>query len=150
MEKGEQLLLDYFEKTASKRDRWKRRNRFYQNTIERHYAFSIPEGSTVLELGCSTGDLLNAVKPGKGIGVDFSENVLEIARQKYPHLEFRLADAIQFVPEIEIDYIIVSDLITSLWDIQYFFRNIRSYVNPTHQNTYFELQLHLGANTLPG
>lgn len=130
MEKGEQLLLDYFEKTASKRDQWKRRNRFYQNTIERQYAFIIPEGSTVLELGCSTGDLLNAVKPGKGIGVDFSENVLEIAREKYPHLEFRLADAIQFVPEIEIDYIIVSDLITSLWDIQYFFRNIRSYVTP--------------------
>ncbi|MFA5328696.1 MAG: glycosyltransferase [Prolixibacteraceae bacterium] len=130
MEKGQQLLLDYFEKTASKRDQWKRRNRFYQKAIERQFAFIIPEGSIVLELGCSTGDLLNAVKPSNGIGVDFSENVLEIARKKYPNLEFQLADAIGFVPEIEIDYIIVSDLITSLWDIQIFFRNIRSYVTP--------------------
>ncbi len=130
MEKGQQLLLDYFENTASNRDHWKRRNRFYQKTIERQFAFIIPEGSVVLELGCSTGDLLNAVKPSKGIGVDFSENVIEIARQKYPHLEFQLADAIRFVPEVEIDYIIVSDLITSLWDIQIFFRNIRSYVTP--------------------
>jgi len=130
MEKGQQIILDYFEKTASTRDRWKRRNRFYQKTIERQFAFIIPEGATVLELGCSTGDLLNAVKPGKGIGIDFSETAIQIAQQKYPHLEFQLADAISFTPEIEIDYIIVSDLITSLWDIQEFFRNIRTYVSP--------------------
>ena len=130
MERGQQILLDYFEKNASTRDRWKKRNRFYQRIIERQFAFIIPEGSTVLELGCSTGDLLNSVKPGRGIGVDFSESVIQIAREKYPHLVFQLADAISFRPDIEIDYIIVSDLITSLWDIQEFFRNIRTYVTP--------------------
>lgn len=130
MERGQQILLDYFEKNASTRDRWKKRNRFYQRIIERQFAFIIPEGSTVLELGCSTGDLLNSVKPGRGIGVDFSEKAIQIAREKYLHLEFQLADAISFRPDIEIDYIIVSDLITSLWDIQEFFRNIRTYVTP--------------------
>ncbi len=130
MERGQQILLDYFEKNASTRDRWKKRNRFYQRIIERQFAFIIPEGSTVLELGCSTGDLLNSVKPGRGIGVDFSEKAIQIARKKYPHLEFQLADAISFRPDTEIDYIIVSDLITSLWDIQEFFRNIRTYVTP--------------------
>jgi 2-polyprenyl-3-methyl-5-hydroxy-6-metoxy-1,4-benzoquinol methylase len=130
MEQGQQILLDYFEKNAFTRDRWKKRNRFYQKIIERQFAFIIPEGSTVLELGCSTGDLLNSVKPGRGIGVDFSETLIQIARKKYPHLEFHLADAISFKPETEIDYVIVSDLITSLWDIQEFFRNIRTYVTP--------------------
>ena len=130
MEKGEKIILDYFENTAHKRDKWKKRNKFYQKTIERQFAFIIPEGSTVLELGCATGDLLNAVKPGRGIGVDFSPTMIELARQKYPHLEFQLADAITFRPDTAIDYIIVSDLITSLWDIQLFFRNIRSYVTP--------------------
>ena len=130
MEKGEKIILDYFENTAHKRDKWKKRNKFYQKTIERQFAFIIPEGSTVLELGCATGDLLNAVKPGRGIGVDFSPTMIELANQKYPHLEFHLADAITFQPGTAIDYIIVSDLITSLWDIQLFFRNIRSYVTP--------------------
>jgi len=130
MEKGQQIILDYFETTAHKRDKLKKRNRFYQRTIERQFAFIIPEGATVLELGCSTGDLLNAVKPGKGIGVDFAPSVIEIAKQKYPHLEFQVADALDFTPELEIDYIIVSDLITSLWDVQAFFRKLRSYVNP--------------------
>jgi len=130
MEKGQQILLDYFESIAPKRDKWKRRNRFYQKTIEQQFSFIIPEGSTVLELGCSTGDLLNAVKPGKGIGVDFSPTAINIAKQKYPHLEFYLADAHEFIPNETIDYIIVSDLITSLWDIQAFFHKVRSYVTP--------------------
>lgn len=130
MEKGQQLILDYFEKTASKRDKWKRRNRFYQKNIEKQFAFIIPEGSTVLELGCSTGDLLNVVKPSIGIGVDFSKTAIEIAKKKYPHLDFHVADAIDFKPGISIDYIIISDLITSIWDVQAFFHNIRSYVNP--------------------
>ena len=130
MEKGQQTIFDYFEKTAIKRDKWKKRNRFYQHSIERQYSFIIPEGSTVLELGCSTGDLLNAVKPGKGIGVDFSPKAIEIAREKYPHLEFYVADALKFEPQITIDYIIVSDLITSLWDVQEFFHKVRSYATP--------------------
>jgi ubiquinone/menaquinone biosynthesis C-methylase UbiE len=130
MEKGQQIILDYFENIAPNRDKWKKRNRFYQKTIEQQFAFIIPEGSTVLELGCATGDLLNAVKPGKGIGVDFSGTVIEIARKKYPHLEFHQADAIEYSPDTSIDYIIVSDLITSLWDIQSFFRKVRSYVSP--------------------
>ncbi|MGE5448364.1 MAG: glycosyltransferase, partial [Bacteroidales bacterium] len=121
---------DYFERIAPKRDKWKKRNRFYQKTIERQFAFIIPEGSTVLELGCSTGDLLNAVKPAKGIGVDFSATAIDIAKQKYPQYEFYLADAVDFTPNVEIDYIIVSDLITSLWDVQALFHKVRSYVNP--------------------
>ena len=130
MEKGQQIIFDYFESISHKRDKWKKRNSFYQKTIERQFAFIIPEGSTVLEVGCSTGDLLNAVKPGKGIGVDFAPTAIEIAKQKYPYLEFHLADAVDFTTVIEIDYIIVSDLLTSLWDVQAFFRKLRSYVTP--------------------
>lgn len=152
MEKGQQIIRAYFEQIAPKRDKWKKRNRYYQKTIERQFAFIIPEGSTVLELGCSTGDLLNAVKPGKGIGVDFSATAIDIARQKYPHLEFQVADAMEFTPDIAIDYIIVSDLITSLWDVQAFFRKLRSYVNPRTKiiistyNYLWEPLLKLGEN----
>jgi ubiquinone/menaquinone biosynthesis C-methylase UbiE len=93
MEKGQQLIYEYFERTAPKREKWKRRNRFYHKTIEKQFSFIIPEGSVVLELGCSTGDLLNAVKPGKGYGVDFAPSAIETARKKYPHLNFQVADA---------------------------------------------------------
>ncbi len=130
MEKGQSLIQDYFENTAPQRDKWKGRNRFYQKTIENRYAFIIPEGSVVLELGCSTGDLLHAVKPSKGIGVDFSQTAIDIAKTKYPHLEFFVADALEFTINESLDYVIVSDLITSLWDVQMFLKRLRSYVNP--------------------
>jgi len=130
MEKGEKAIYDFFEKNAVKRDKWKRRNRFYQKTIEKQYSFIIPEGSVVLELGCSTGDLLNAVKPSKGIGVDFSEKVLEIAQQKYPHLRFIHANVLDFEFDEPVDYVIISDLITSLWDVQGFFKRLKNYVSP--------------------
>ena len=131
MEQGQKIIYDYFEGSAKKRDKWKKRNRFYQKTIERQFQFIIPEGAIVLELGCSTGDLLNAVKPSKGIGVDFSENALAVAREKYPHLEFIHADVLDFQLEEPIEYVIVSDLITSVWDVQQFFHNLRKYVQPT-------------------
>ncbi len=131
MEQGQKIIYDYFEEAAKKRDKWKQRNRFYQKTIERQFRFIIPEGAIVLELGCSTGDLLNAVKPSKGIGVDFSENALKIAREKHPHLEFIHADVLNFQLKEPIEYVIISDLITSLWDVQAFFHHLRKYVQPT-------------------
>jgi hypothetical protein len=83
-----------------------------------------------LELGCSTGDLLNAVKPSIGIGIDFSKNAIEIAKKKYPYLQFVHANVIDFVLEETVDYIIVSDLLTSLWDLQTFFKHLKEYVTP--------------------
>ena len=130
MEQGEQTIYDFFETNAGKRDKWKKRNRFYQKTIEKQYSFIIPEQSIVLELGCSTGDLLNAVKPSKGIGVDFSKNALDIAKQKYPHLQFVHANVLDFILDEPVDYVIISDLITSLWDVQSFFKRLREYVTP--------------------
>ncbi|MDR1878108.1 MAG: glycosyltransferase [Bacteroidales bacterium] len=128
--KEEEIIHDYFEQTAPKRDLWKRRNRFYQRTIERRFSFIIPTGSVVLELGCSTGDLLNAVKPSKGIGVDFSKEALSIARKKYPHLTFVEANVLDFKTEEVVDYIIISDVLASLWDIQAFLKHLRNYVHP--------------------
>lgn len=131
MEEGQILLKNYFEKNALKRDKWIRFNRFYHKTIEKQYSFIIPENSRVLELGCSTATLLNAVKPSYGLGVDFSETAIKIAQQKYPHLHFQVSDVTNFTTTEVFDYIIISDLVASLWDIQAFFKNLRKMVTPS-------------------
>ncbi|MBA7526722.1 Undecaprenyl-phosphate 4-deoxy-4-formamido-L-arabinose transferase [subsurface metagenome] len=118
------FLHSYFEELAPKRDRWKKRNRLYHKILEKHYSFIIPEGSNVLEVGCGTGDLLNAVKPSVGVGLDFSKNMIAIAKKKYPKLQFIEADAIDFSINKKFDYIILSDLLSSLWDIQGVLKNI--------------------------
>ena len=127
---AESRIKSFFNSAADKRDVWKKRNRFYHKILEKHFSFIIPEGACVLELGCGTGDLLNAVKPGKGVGVDFSENMIEIAREKYPDLEFVNSDALDFKSDTKFDYIILSDLLSSLWDIQSVLHNIKALITP--------------------
>jgi SAM-dependent methyltransferase len=126
----QRLFYNYFQNLAPRRDYWKKRNKFYHKILNKHFAFIIPEGSKVLELGCGTGDLLNAVKPLHGTGVDFSENMLIIARKKYPNLTFIHADAASFKSDETYDYIILSDLLCSLWDIQKVFRNLKNHITP--------------------
>jgi SAM-dependent methyltransferase len=110
-------LKAYFEANAYRRDHWKRRNPYYYREMEKFYRFAIPGGGRVLEIGCGTGDLLNAVAPGWGVGVDFSESMLSIARSKYPYLEFKKMDAHQLTLEESFDAIILSDLIGDLEDV---------------------------------
>jgi SAM-dependent methyltransferase len=129
-ETGKDLIHNYFERLSVRRDRWRRRNWFYHKTIEKQYRMIIPEGSTVLELGCGTGDLLNSVKPGIGYGIDFSEGMINKARSKFPNLSFYQADADSFTCDIRFDYVIMSDLLSSLWDVQTVIRNLRNLIHP--------------------
>lgn len=110
--------VNYFDKLAPTRPTWKRRNNFYHKLLEKYYSFYIPPGSKVLEIGCGTGELLNHVKPREGLGIDFSENMIQIARQKFPNLNFLVDDIENLHISETYDYIIVSDLLASLWDVQ--------------------------------
>ncbi|MGD9082834.1 MAG: class I SAM-dependent methyltransferase, partial [Desulfobacterales bacterium] len=61
-----------FDTLAEKRQYWRNRNKYYYSDQEKYFQFLIPKGLSILELGCGTGDLLNALKPGRGVGIDFS------------------------------------------------------------------------------
>ncbi len=108
----------YYNSLAPRRNKWKKRNRLYHKTIEKYLKFVIPEGSNVLELGCGTGDLLAVVKPAIGVGIDFSPEMINIAKNKYPELLFICDDAEYFKSERKFDYVILSDLLNNLNDIQ--------------------------------
>ena len=129
-ETGKELIHEYFEKLSGTRDRWRRRNWFYHKTLEKQYRMIIPSGASVLELGCGTGDLLHSVNPAIGYGIDFSAGMIEKAKSKYPELTFIRADAEFFSCDIRFDYIIMSDLLSSLWDIQAVIRNLRNLIHP--------------------
>ncbi len=120
----------YYESIAPVSDRLRKKNRFYYQTLERLFNRIIPEQSVVLELGCGTGDLLAAVRPSRGYGVDFAPSMVEIARRKYPQLHFICADAIEFDLPEQVDYIIISDLLSTLWDIQAMLHHLRRISSP--------------------
>jgi SAM-dependent methyltransferase len=55
----------------------------------------IDQKSELLELGCGTGDVCTqlAEVTGRVVGTDFSENMIAIATKRFPHIEFKVADA---------------------------------------------------------
>jgi ubiquinone/menaquinone biosynthesis C-methylase UbiE len=123
---------DYFNNIASARLKWKKKNIFYHHLLEKYYSFFIPKNSKVIELGCGTGELLNHVQPGYGVGIDFSENIIHIARSYFPNLNFVVDDAESLTLNEKFDYIIISDLLTSLWDVQKAFTELKKI---SHKNT---------------
>jgi len=75
----------------------------------------------VLELGCGTGKLLNALDPARGVGLDLSSRMVEIAAAKYPRLAFEVGDAEDLRSREKFDFVVASDLIGELGDINAMF-----------------------------
>jgi hypothetical protein len=69
-------------------------------------------------MGCGLGDLLAAVKPRRGLGVDFSPAMIEQARTRHPELEFQEADVVSWDSPEHFDYVLLSDLVNDLPDVQ--------------------------------
>lgn len=108
--------------------RWDRRSGLagaYHARLERVYRFLVPPGAKVLEIGCGAGDLLAALQPSVGIGIDFSGEMVRRAAERHPGLRFLQADAHELgVLEETFDFIILSDLINDAWDVQRLLRRI--------------------------
>ena len=91
----------------------------YHRRIRDVYRFLIPPDSRVLELGCAAGKILGGIDPKEGLGVDFSKEMIARAKSSYPELKFIHAD-VHKLSTIKgpFDFIILSDLINDVWDVQ--------------------------------
>jgi SAM-dependent methyltransferase len=104
--------------------------RAYHRLLKNYFSFLVPPGMRVLELGCGLGDLLAAVKPRLGVGVDFSQSMIQQAQRRHPGLEFKLAEAGEFQADETFDYILLSDLVNDLPDVQALFDSLHAHATP--------------------
>src|ERR1051326_33544 len=123
-------LFPYFDALAPEQDRWSAKNAYYHGHLARVFSFCIPPGSSVLEVGSGTGQLLEALQPRRGVGIDFSPAMVRAAQQKHPHLEFRVDDVENLRLEEKFEYIVVSDLIGFLHDVQRSLENLHRVSTP--------------------
>ncbi len=112
-----QDVRTHFDQLATQRDMWRLRNRIYHASIEQLCAGIIPAGRRVLELGCATGDLLAAMHPSFGLGLDLSGEMVRLAHRKYPQIHFVQGDVESLPLLAAFDYILFSDVIGHLDDI---------------------------------
>jgi len=117
-------FLEYTEERKRNWDTTSERNangnwgKYYRDWLVKIYQFCIPQGARVLEVGCGKGDLLAALQPASGMGVDFSAKMIAAARERHPDLTFVCADAQSLKMQETFDYIILSDLLNDVWDVQ--------------------------------
>ena len=137
---GERIA--YWDRLARQSDRWRGLGGYYHRRLTQVYQFLVPPGKCVLEIGCARGDLLAALRPARGVGVDFSNEMLQRAARRHPELEWVQADAHALSLDEKFDYIILSDLINDLWDVQAVFQQVARVSHPRTRlilNTYSRL-----------
>jgi GT2 family glycosyltransferase/predicted small secreted protein len=110
-------IKNHFNTISADYDYWKSRNYYYYSLIKEFFKKNIPAGSSVVEFGCATGDILAACNPKRGLGLDVSSNIIEVAKTKYPCYEFKVVDVEKFSTTEKFDYVIMSDLLDHLSDI---------------------------------
>lgn len=110
-------VTEHFDRLAEEYDAWKEKGSYYYDLLADIYRGIIPEGSSVLEIGCGTGTLLARIRPSRGVGVDISPKMVAIAAAKYPGFHFLVADASALHLSETFDYVMIPDVIEHLADI---------------------------------
>jgi ubiquinone/menaquinone biosynthesis C-methylase UbiE len=120
-----QKRIAHWDDVARQLDHWTGWGGAYHRRLESVYQFLVSPGQRVIEIGCGTGDLLAALNPSVGVGVDFSGEMVRRAAERYPGLRFIQADAHALDLKEKCDVIILSDLVNDLWDVQRVLEEIR-------------------------
>jgi len=146
-----------FKKTAEEKRYWRKKNKFYYESLEKLFRDLIPANASVLEIGCAEGDSLNALDNKITAGIEYNEYEIESGEKKYPSINFYHIDveAYDFDEKAKainqkFDFIILSDLIGTLKDIQNVFERIKQFSHPhtkvivTYHNYFWNPILKLG------
>jgi len=121
---------EYFNSVATERERWRKKAKYYYKNLQRYIKFIIPEGSSVLEIGCETGELLACLKPKRGVGIDISPKMIEIAKANFPDIDFKVADVESLNIKETFDYVLIGSVLGYVKDIQTAFNELRKVCGP--------------------
>jgi SAM-dependent methyltransferase len=122
--------IAHWDEVASQVKKWKGWGGLYHRRLTEVYRSLIPPGQRVIELGCGDGDLLAAMQPSYGVGVDFSGSMIQSAKNRYPQLHFIQEDIHELQLDKKFDFIILSDLVNDLWDVQAVLERIKQLTTP--------------------
>jgi SAM-dependent methyltransferase len=131
--------------------KWRKRNSYYYGWIEKIHKFIIRPNSRILHISCETGDLLAGLNPSYGLGIDASGENIELAKKRFPSIDFQVSDPHEFKTSEKFDYIIICNSLGQWHDIQRVFENVRSAATAetriivTYYNYLWEFILRLGS-----
>jgi len=102
----------------------RRRHRYFYDYLTRIFRVRVPEGLRVLDLGCGSGDLLAALRPSSGVGIDISSAAIEAARARHGSESLRFLQGDVADPAVlasaggPFDVVLLANVVTHLRDVQ--------------------------------
>jgi ubiquinone/menaquinone biosynthesis C-methylase UbiE len=121
----------HFDRVAPRHSKERARHGYYYEDLYRLIREQVAPGSTVLDLGCGDGSLLASLQPARGVGVDFSLPSLVEARRRHPDLDFICGDVERLPISGTFDYVIASNVVGFLIDVQEFFLALTRVTHPS-------------------
>tara|TARA_Y100001970_G_scaffold292111_1_gene431978 strand:+ start:1810 stop:3261 length:1452 start_codon:yes stop_codon:yes gene_type:complete len=115
-------ISSFYDGVAKNRKKWLNKgSAFHKEDVLNIKEFILPN-SSILELGCGTGNLIKKIKPSYGVGIDLSKEIIKEANKDKSNIKFihgNISDLKSLIPENQkFDYIILSDTIGYLEDVQ--------------------------------
>lgn len=101
-------IREVYDRQAEAYDKARSRTLFEARWLTR-FGDALPKGGRVLDLGCGAGEPISAWLIAEGFrltGVDFSEGMLSIARDRWPKGDWRVADMRTLDLEVRFDGLI--------------------------------------------
>jgi SAM-dependent methyltransferase len=123
-------MAQAFDELAAKRPEPAGSTRGYHRLIEAVHRSIVRPGASVLDVGSGNGDLLAAVEPGRGVGIDISEGMVDLARSRHAGVRFELAAGEEFALDETFDYVLLSDLVPYVDDLLALFQNVVEHSTP--------------------
>jgi ubiquinone/menaquinone biosynthesis C-methylase UbiE len=124
-------LRTHLDQRETKLAQWSGWGKYYRKRIQSIYQFLIPAGMRVLEIGCGRGDLIASIKPSYGMGLDLSAKMVTSAQKRHPEIHYRQADVHDLKLNETFDFIILSDGINDLWDVELAFKQLANLSKPS-------------------
>jgi SAM-dependent methyltransferase len=100
-----------FDEIAREQARWARRTRGYHQLVDAVHQSIVPADASVLVIGSGNGDLLASLGPRRGVGVDVSSGMVELARSRHAGLRFEVGAGEAIDLGETFDYIVLSDVV---------------------------------------
>ena len=117
-------------------ERSHRRHRYFYDYMKRILRVRVPAGQRVLDLGCGSGDLLAALQPSYGVGIDVSAPAIETARQRHAAACLRFVQGDAADPGVlasaggPFDVVLLVNVVTHLTDVQAALERLHAVVHP--------------------
>jgi SAM-dependent methyltransferase len=116
----------HFDRIAPAYPALKARNRFYHAFLARWCRRMVAEGQKVLDVGCGRGDVLAAVRPREGVGVDLSSAMVACARADHPELTFVAEGIEEFRGDESFDAALCVNTLEYAWDAGEVLRSVHA------------------------